>query len=364
VLRRVLLPVMTLVTVLPGTVLLATRPASGDSISSAKAQAATIESELSAAQSRMSALSQQYDEAASRLQQVNTSIATTKAAIATDQKQVSVDRTRLSKAAIANYVSDGSDSGDNPIFSGNEKTAGAAMEYNQIAQGDINLAVANLHTAENTLNAQQTQLQSQQQQAQQAVSTEQAAVNQNAQEVQVQKNALAHENGQIASLIRQQQVAEAASAARLVQTRVAASQKVSSSSPSGLNDFAPPPTAAGGAGAVQAAESQVGVPYVWGAESPRGTSHPGFDCSGLTSYAWGQVGVGLPHYSGAQMSDSTPVPLSDLEPGDLLFYGPGGSEHVAMYVAPGEMVEAPETGQLVHNTGLRLGGGFVGAGRP
>jgi cell wall-associated NlpC family hydrolase len=64
------------------------------------------------------------------------------------------------------------------------------------------------------------------------------------------------------------------------------------------------------------------------------------------------------------MSDSTPVPLNDLEPGDLLSYGPGGSEHVAMYVAPGEMIEAPETGQSVHYTGLRLGGGFVGAGRP
>ena len=115
---------------------------------------------------------------------------------------------------------------------------------------------------------------------------------------------------------------------------------------------------------MQAAESQIGVPYVWGGTSPKGSADPGFDCSGLTAYAWGQVGVGLPHYSGAQMADSTPVPLSDLEPGDLLFYGPGGSEHVAMYVGPGTMIEAPETGQSVHLTGLRLGGGFVGAGRP
>jgi cell wall-associated NlpC family hydrolase len=362
-----MLPVMTLVAVLPGTVFLATRPASGDAISSARAQAAAIESELTAAQNRMSTLSQQYDEAASHLSQINTNIATTKAAIATDQKQVSSDRTKLSKAAIANYVSDGAATGDNPIFSGNEKTAGAAAEYNQIAQGDINLAMANLHTAENTLNAQQAQLQGQQQQAQQAVNAEQAAVNQNVQEVQAQKIALAQENSQIASLINEQQQQEAAAAAKLAQTRIAeaaVTRTLSSSSSPGLNDFAPPPTAAGGAGAVQAAEGQLGVPYVWGGESPKGTSHPGFDCSGLTAYAWGQVGVGLPHYSGAQMSDSTPVPLSDLEPGDLLFYGPGGSEHVAMYVSAGEMIEAPETGQVVHLTGLRLGGGFVGAGRP
>ena len=76
---------------------------------------------------------------------------------------------------------------------------------------------------------------------------------------------------------------------------------------------------------MQAAESQIGVPYVWGGESPKGSASPGFDCSGLTAWSWGQVGVGLPHYSGAQMADSTPVPVSDLQPGDLLFYGPGGS---------------------------------------
>jgi cell wall-associated NlpC family hydrolase len=111
---------------------------------------------------------------------------------------------------------------------------------------------------------------------------------------------------------------------------------------------------------VQAAESQIGVPYQWGAESPG----VGFDCSGLTAWSWGQVGVGLPHYSGGQMADSAPVPVSDLQPGDLLFYGPGGSDHVAMYVSPGTMIEAPYTGADVRLTGLRLGDGFVGAGRP
>lgn len=362
-----MVPVMTLVTVLSGTVFLVTRPASGDAISSARAQAAAIESQLAAAQNEMSTLSQQYDAAAAQLTQINSSIAATKATIEADQRQVNGDRSTLSKAAIANYVSDGSASSENPIFSSNEKTIGAATEYNQIADGDINVAVANLHTAENTLAAQQTQLQSQQGQAQQAVATEQAAITRNAQEVQTQKNALAQENTQIATLVAQQQEAAVQAAARQAAAQVAAAQLEASlpSSPgSSLNDAAPPPTASGGLGAVQAAESQLGVPYVWGGESPKGSADPGFDCSGLTSWSWGQVGVGLPHYSGAQMADSAPVPLSDLEPGDLLFYGPGGSEHVAMYVGPGTMIEAPETGQSVHLTGLRLGYGFVGAGRP
>jgi cell wall-associated NlpC family hydrolase len=64
------------------------------------------------------------------------------------------------------------------------------------------------------------------------------------------------------------------------------------------------------------------------------------------------------------MSDSAPVPLSDLQPGDLLFYGPGGSEHVAMYIGGGQMIEAPYTGASVWITSARFGDGFVGAGRP
>jgi cell wall-associated NlpC family hydrolase len=120
--------------------------------------------------------------------------------------------------------------------------------------------------------------------------------------------------------------------------------------------------AAGTAGgiAVDWALAQVGTPYVWGGETPG----VGFDCSGLTAWSWGRAGVPLPHYSGAQMDDTTPVPVSDLEPGDLLFYGPGGSEHVAMFVSGGTMIEAPDTGNVVWLTGLRLGDGFVGAGRP
>ncbi len=370
--RRVLVPVMTLVAVLSGTVVLATRPASGDSISRARAQAVAIEAKLAAAQNEMSALGQQYDAASARLGQIDGSISSTKATIASDERQVANDRNRLSKAAIANYVSDGTASGGDSLFSGNEETNGAATEYNQIADGNINLAMDNLHTAESTLTAQESQLQSQQGQALQAVNAEREAVQQNAQEVEDQKNALAQENGQIAALIAQQQQQQLqAEAAQTAQRIAAAAQEEATftsqstqSTQSANNDPAPPPTAAGGEGAVQAAESQLGVPYVWGGESPKGSADPGFDCSGLTAWSWAQVGVDLPHYSGGQMSDSTPVPLNDLQPGDLLFYGPGGSEHVAMYVDSGTMIEAPETGEVVHLTALRLGGDFVGAGRP
>jgi cell wall-associated NlpC family hydrolase len=354
---------MTVVTVCSGTVVAVSRPAVGDTIASAQAKASAIEAELTAAQDRMSALSQQYDAAAYRLHTIDSHISATQATIASDHRMVGKDRSTLSKAAISNYVTDGSASTENPIFSGNEKTVGAATEYNQIAEGDITLAVANLHTAQNALNVEKTQLQGQQTQAQAEVAAEKAAIAQNQAEVQAQAAALAQENGEIATLVQQQQQEEAAAAEQAAEARLQSAQNDALET-SFDNVAAPPPTAPGGAGAVQAAESQIGVPYRWGAEDPKGSSDPGFDCSGLTAWSWGQVGVGLPHYSGAQMSDSAPVPLSDLEPGDLLFYGPGGDEHVAMYIGGGQMIEAPYTGASVWITSARFGDGFAGAGRP
>ncbi len=80
-------------------------------------------------------------------------------------------------------------------------------------------------------------------------------------------------------------------------------------------------------------------------------------------WAYAQVGISLPHYSGAQFDDTTHIPLADIEPGDLLFYGPGGSEHVAMYVGGGQMIEAPYTGASVWITAIRTGDDFAGVGR-
>jgi len=386
---------MSLVTVCSSTVLLASRTVGADTVASAQVKAAAIEAALAAAQNRMSALGQQYDAARAQLSQVDSNIASTKAAIVKRKHQVASDKSILERAAISNYISDGSATADNPLFSQNEKTLGAATEYNQIASGDLNEAVDNLDTAESKLSAQQAELTAQQGQAQNAVSSEQATVAANQQVEQQQSAALAQENGEIATLVLQQQQAAAAQAAQVVQAKIAAaasaqakaiaaqhsvasaptaasgSNSLNATASSGRSSgatispipYSPVPVAAGGAGAVAAAETQLGVPYVWGGETPG----VGFDCSGLVQWAWRQAGVSLPRTSGAQFEATTPISIADLEPGDLLFYGPDGSDHVAMYVGGGTMIEAPETGQVVHLTPLRLGGygeSFAGAGRP
>ena len=222
-LQRVGVPAVTVVTVLASTVFGFARPAAGDAISNAKAKAAAIEAQLTQAQNEMSALSQQYDAAVYHLSQINSNIATTKANIATDQAQVTKDKTTLAKAAVANYISDGAASTQNPIFAGNESTLGAVATYNQVADGDISLAVDNLHTSENALNAQVNTLQGEQNQAQSAVNAKQSAVAQNAQAVQMQKNALSQEpeEGWTAAAVAAA-AAEAAAACRAAAARAAA----------------------------------------------------------------------------------------------------------------------------------------------
>jgi cell wall-associated NlpC family hydrolase len=119
---------------------------------------------------------------------------------------------------------------------------------------------------------------------------------------------------------------------------------------------APAPNARAQA-AVDAALSQIGKPYQWGASGP-----DSYDCSGLTMWAWAHAGVSLPHNSGAQYSATKHVPRPDLAPGDLLFYG-NPIHHVTMYIGNGQMVEAPYTGSHLRVTSVARSD-YVGAGRP
>ena len=101
------------------------------------------------------------------------------------------------------------------------------------------------------------------------------------------------------------------------------------------------PTSARAQIAVKTALAQIGDPYVYGAAGP-----DAFDCSGLTMYAWAAAGVSLPHSSAMQPSSGTPVSISELRPGDLVFYYSPIS-HVAMYIGNGQVVHAPHTGSYV-----------------
>ena len=121
-----------------------------------------------------------------------------------------------------------------------------------------------------------------------------------------------------------------------------------------MNALAPSPRAAA---AISYAEAQLGKPYRYAAAGP-----DAYDCSGLTMMAWAAAGVSMPHYSGAQYAMFPHVPLDQLEPGDLLFWGSGGSEHVAMYIGGGLQIAATHTGDYVRIQSI--GSDPVGVARP
>ena len=126
-----------------------------------------------------------------------------------------------------------------------------------------------------------------------------------------------------------------------------------------------PPAGPIGVRAVQIAERYLGVPYVWGGADPA----TGFDCSGLVMYVYGQLGIDLLHFSGAQYHEGVPVPFDALAPGDLVFFEPGrlGPGHVGMYIGGGRFIQAPHSGDVVKISSLSdfaYASSYVGAVRP
>jgi cell wall-associated NlpC family hydrolase len=108
--------------------------------------------------------------------------------------------------------------------------------------------------------------------------------------------------------------------------------------------------------AVQLARTQLGVPYVYGGASPGG-----FDCSGLVMWVYGRLGIALPHNAAALYSTGQPVALSQLRPGDLVFFH--GLGHVGIYIGHGRMIHAPQTGERVEIEALGERSGAVEGAR-
>jgi cell wall-associated NlpC family hydrolase len=169
-----------------------------------------------------------------------------------------------------------------------------------------------------------------------------------------QKNLLTSVKGEMANLVQQIQQQKADAAARAMRAEVArqaAAREAAARAGQGVStvsigiDPGPIPAPSGGAGAAIAyARAQLGKPYQYAGAGPST-----FDCSGLTMMAWAQGGVSMPHGSQAQYNMFPKVPISALQPGDLVFFGSSGptNHHVGLYVGGGTMIEAPHTGDVV-----------------
>ena len=148
---------------------------------------------------------------------------------------------------------------------------------------------------------------------------------------------LSQVTGELAVVVQQQQQQQQ-QAAVVVSVQRTTPPPVSAP---GISNWAGPAPAGGAGAAVAFAEAQVGKPYQYA-----GTGPDAYDCSGLTMRAWQAGGVSMPHFSGAQYSMFPKVPMSQLQPGDLVFPSDPG-QHVGIYIGGGMMVHATHTGDFV-----------------
>ncbi|WNG90303.1 NlpC/P60 family peptidoglycan endopeptidase RipB [Mycobacterium sp. ITM-2016-00317] len=110
--------------------------------------------------------------------------------------------------------------------------------------------------------------------------------------------------------------------------------------------------------------TQIGTPYSWGGGKPNGPSRGidsgantvGYDCSGFTQFSYAGVGVLIPKYSGDQYNTGRKVPVQQAKRGDLLFWGPNGSQHVAIYLGGGKMLESSGSAGKVTVSPVRMSG--------
>jgi cell wall-associated NlpC family hydrolase len=341
-------------------------PASAGTIQTLQAKAAELASQIDAAYAHLNVLDEAYDEAQTRVSELRTSIADQNHSIAGSEHRLAVDNTHLRSVAIDAYVN-GAGSGFSVFFNGNQQQLPMQQAYLSAASGNLNIAVSNVRIDRHQLTVHKQELQK-------SEAAELTTVHQIASDVTEAQatnaslaNALSQVKGQLAQAVAAQEKAQAAeAAAAAAAAKAAAAQPPPPPPPPPPINPTPPPVSTGGSGgaAVSAAESQLGVPYVWGGATPG----VGFDCSGLTMWSWGQAGVSLAHGATDQYYEIAHVSMSDLQPGDLIFYGDSGYLfHVVMYVGSGPygsdtVIQAEETGTNVMYSPIPPGA--YGAGQP
>jgi cell wall-associated NlpC family hydrolase len=300
----------------------------------------SLRADLQSAGHRLDQATDAYDKARVERQRLDGKLADARADVARSEKKLSAVRGRLGKAVRYMYMhpAEGMDT-FYQAHSFGELERGSAFAGRVVLSADD--VLLQLRKARADERASVATLQGLRDQAR-AKELEIAAERRSA--------AAAFEHTQ--SLLKDRQLADEIESERLAGLRSAGSIAAEEIHFAG-------PVSPGAMIAVRTAEAQIGKPYRWGAAGP-----DAFDCSGLTMYSWAAAGVGMAHYTGAQYSAFPHVPLDQLAPGDLVFFG-SDIHHVGIYEGGGVMIHAPQTGDFVKRTSIwGMGEPPIGAVRP
>ena len=285
-----------------------------------------------------------------RLDQIKHDLEVNRSRLETAKKNLASARARVSERLVALYTTNSPDALS--ILLG-ASSLGDLIERldsaDRIAEEDARIAAE--------VTRYRTEVQSRQQALVKAESDQEKVVAERASQRASIQSQLAERQALYSSI--KDQITQLEAAERERQARLAAQAKAaaknqqpapepapsSGSSGGSPTPSAPAPPPSSHSSVVSIALQYLGVPYVWGGASPSG-----FDCSGLTMYAYAKVGVYLPHNAAMQYGMGTPVSRSQLAPGDLVFFN--GLSHVGMYIGGGRFVHAPHTGDVVKISSL------------
>lgn len=335
--------------------------ANGQTLADARAEAATIAARLSYLGGQVSFLAEKYNQAQLSLSNVNNQIASEQSQIASTESRITSIKSELSQEAINAYVTGGNLPEISALMEENPTQASVRQEYlNTVTNSQTDL-VASFKAQTQSLKQEQSALKAAQAHAVTVfnqVSAAKTAANTAVAQEQAQLGSV---NSTIASLVAQQQAIAAQEAAAKARQIILDSPSGSSFSPgNGASPSlrpAPPVNGSQTSVALSWARQELGKPYVFGGSGPNV-----FDCSGLTAYIYAKAGVSLPHSAAAQYNDTSRVSISQLQPGDLVFYYSPIS-HVAVYIGGGKVIQALNASAPVEVSGLYWAGVPVGAGR-
>ncbi|MGD9570291.1 MAG: NlpC/P60 family protein [Thermoleophilia bacterium] len=348
-------------------------------IEAQRAEVAQIQSELDSINVQVEVAAEAYNGARYELGQVNARIDENTAKTKQTEKDLKVSRTALAERLRGLYATPQPTLAEVLITSGSIAEASDQMDLlDRVGQQDADVVVG-LREHKATLAELRAQLVKDRATAEEAVATR-AREQERVESLLAQRQAvLDNASAELRNLIaaEEERKRREAEAQRLLaeQRAAAAAAATTSSAPSaggGETPAADPatpaadpaaapstplPSGSGNAAAASAAMSQLGVPYVWGGASPSG-----FDCSGLASWAYAQIGKSVPHYTVAIYNAFPKVPSDQLQAGDLVFWR--GLGHMGIYIGGGQYVHAPQTGDVVKVSSMGDRSDYVGAVRP